>query len=104
MQTLVIEKTSRLICKPFLKWAGGKRQLIHELSKRIPKQYGQYFEPFVGGGALFFHIKPQDAYISDINPDLINAYKVVRDNVNALIRDLKRHINSEEYYYKILSN
>jgi len=87
--------------KPFIKWAGGKRQLIAELLKSVPKKYNRYYEPFIGGGAFFFHIKPDNAYISDVNPDLMNAYKVVESNVCLLIEDLKTHKNTKEYYYKI---
>jgi len=87
--------------KPFLKWAGGKRQLIEYLLQNMPKKYNRYFEPFIGGGALFFNIMPKNAYISDINPELINVYEVVRDNVEELIIDLKKHINDENYFYWI---
>lgn len=87
--------------KPFLKWAGGKRQLLDKLIGCLPNKFNRYLEPFVGGGALFFHLKPQNAYISDINPELINAYQVIKNNVNLLIEDLKKHKNTEEYYYKI---
>ena len=87
--------------KPFIKWAGGKRQLIAELIKSVPKKYTRYYEPFIGGGAFFFHTKPDNAYISDINPDLINAYRVVKMNVDLLIEDLRIHKNTEEYYYEI---
>ena len=54
--------------RPFIKWAGGKRQLIDEIISSFPANYGRYFEPFIGGGALFFAIQPDNAYISDINP------------------------------------
>jgi len=87
--------------QPFIKWAGGKRQILKDLIDSMPKKYNRYYEPFIGGGALFFHIMPANAYISDINPELINLYKVVRDNVEELIEDLKKHKNKEEYYYNI---
>ncbi len=86
---------------PFLKWAGGKRQILNDLVELMPKKYNRYYEPFIGGGALFFHIMPENAYISDINPELINLYEVVKDNVEELIEDLKKHKNQEDYYYKI---
>ncbi len=86
---------------PFLKWAGGKRQIIGELLKRMPKKYNRYFEPFIGGGALFFTIQPDNAYISDINSELINVYKVIADNVQELTTDLKQHKNSKEYFFEI---
>lgn len=87
--------------KPFVKWAGGKRQLIDVLIANVPKKYNTYIEPFVGGGALFFVLRPQKAVISDINAELINAYKVVKNKVNDLLASLKRQKNEEEYFYKI---
>jgi DNA adenine methylase len=87
--------------KPFMKWAGGKRQILNILVENMPKKYNRYYEPFIGGGALFFYIMPDNAYISDINPELINLYEVVRDNFEGLINDLKKHKNDEDYYYKL---
>lgn len=87
--------------RPIIKWAGGKRQLLPELLKRMPLSYNKYFEPFIGGGALFFELSPSNAYISDINPELVNLYRVVRDNVEELIADLSSHENSLEYFTQI---
>ncbi|AFZ15533.1 DNA adenine methylase (plasmid) [Crinalium epipsammum PCC 9333] len=92
--------------KPFLKWAGGKRQLIPALvSSYLPKKYdinyNSYYEPFVGGGALLFSLQPKKAVINDINTELINCYKVIRDSVDELIDDLKRHENEKNYFYAI---
>lgn len=88
--------------KPFLKWAGGKRQLVDKLSERIPNEIkGTYYEPFLGGGALYFHLLPSNAKLSDLNAELINTYQVVRDHVEKLIEHLEVHENTEEYYYKI---
>ncbi|MDR1056436.1 MAG: DNA adenine methylase [Prevotellaceae bacterium] len=88
---------------PFLKWVGGKRQLIFEIKKYLPKKLSNsiYYEPFVGGGALFFHLQPKKAIINDSNSELINVYKVIRDNIKELIQDLKKHKNEVEYYYEI---
>lgn len=94
------EKTS---VSPIIKWAGGKRQLLPELKKRIPLDFNRYFEPFIGGGALFFDLMPSNAYISDINPELVNLYKVVRDNLSELILDLSTHKNTQEYFSEIRS-
>ena len=91
----------RVACKPFLKWVGGKTQLLPQLIARSPKQFERYFEPFIGGGALFFRLQPQPAFISDINPELINCYTVVRDDVHGLIKDLSQHIYEKEYYYAL---
>lgn len=89
--------------KPFLKWAGGKGQLIDRLNSYIPTEYEQYIEPFLGGGALFFYLRPQKAILSDINPELINCYSVVRDNIEDLIEILQRYKNEETFYYELRS-
>ena len=86
---------------PIVKWVGGKRQLMFELFKNMPKSYNRYFEPFIGGGALFFELQPENAYISDMNEELINLYSVVRDNVYELISDLNKHEVSKEYFLEI---
>lgn len=89
--------------KPFLKWAGGKTQLIPELSKLIPIQYNKYIEPFIGGGAFFFFLNPEKSIISDSNSELIITYKAVRDNVEAVIKLLSKYKNEETFFYKIRS-
>lgn len=86
---------------PIVKWVGGKRQLMFELLKNMPKSYNRYFEPFIGGGALFFELQPDNAYISDMNEELINLYSVVRDSVDELIEDLSKHEVSKEYFLEI---
>jgi len=89
--------------KPFVKWVGGKRQLIQQITKYLPEQYNKYYEPFLGAGAVFFRLLPNNACINDMNEELINVYKIIRDDVESLIIDLKNHEknNSKEYYYKI---
>lgn len=89
--------------RPFVKWAGGKRQLLKFIKERVPSSYNTYIEPFVGGGALLFELLPKKAIINDINEELINAYLVIRDNLDELINSLKKHENTEEYYYYIRS-
>lgn len=91
--------------KPFTKWTGGKRQLLPELLRLSPKEYQRYYEPFIGGGALFFEIAPEDAVINDANSELIHAYEQIRDNVDELINILKIHDknNNKEYYLDIRS-
>ena len=86
---------------PIVKWVGGKRQLMSELLENLPRDFNRYFEPFVGGGALFFELQAENAYISDMNDELINLYIVVRDKVSELINDLKKHDISKDYYLKI---
>jgi DNA adenine methylase Dam len=89
--------------KPFLKWAGGKTQLIPELSKYIPTSYNKYIEPFIGGGAFFFYLNPEKAIISDSNEELITTYIAVRDNVEEIIAILDGYKNEETFFYKIRS-
>ena len=87
--------------KPFVKWAGGKRQLLEVLLKNVPARFNTYIEPFVGGGALLFALLPDRAIIGDANCELMNAYSVIKDNVEELITSLERHRNDEDYYYEI---
>lgn len=93
-------KASLASLKPFTKWTGGKRQLLPILRENMPKTYNRYFEPFIGGGALFFDIAPQDAVINDFNAELIHAYKQIRDDVDTVVSLLKVHQekNTKEYY------
>lgn len=86
---------------PIVKWVGGKRQLMFELIENMPSSYGRYFEPFIGGGALFYQLQPENAYISDSNEELINLYLTVRDEVDDLITDLNKHKVSKEYFLEI---
>lgn len=91
---------------PFLKWAGGKSQLLSTFDEFFPENFNRYFEPFVGGGAVFFHMTGRvddglAAHLSDLNDELINCYSVVRDNVEQLIKALKKHRNESEYYYAV---
>ena len=87
--------------KPFVKWAGGKRQLLNILNASAPSSFGRYFEPFVGGGALLFSRLPESATISDANEELINCYRVIKDDVDSLIKHLRTRRNDEEYFYKV---
>ncbi|HBY19997.1 MAG: modification methylase [Clostridiales bacterium GWE2_32_10] len=89
------------LAQPVLKWVGGKRQLLPEIKKHIPKNVTTYYEPFVGGGAVLFDIQPTKVVINDINEELINLYKVVKDDVEILIEELKKHKNESEYFYQI---
>lgn len=88
---------------PVLKWVGGKRQIILEISKLFPKNIHKYkyVEPFVGGGAVLFHLQPKDATINDYNKELINVYHVIKNNLEDLIIDLKKHENNADYFYRI---
>lgn len=87
--------------QPFLKWAGGKRQLLPTIRKYIPQKYGTYYEPFIGAGAVLFDIQPSVGMINDSNTELINCYKVIRDSLDELVLDLRQYKNEKEYYYAI---
>lgn len=87
--------------RPFLKWAGGKRQLLPVLEQYLPDSYGRYFEPMLGGAALFFRKTPKKAILADINPELVNVYTVIQKQVTQLIADLKKHQHTEEYFYAL---
>ena len=86
---------------PVVKWVGGKRQLLSEISPLLPKRITSYCEPFLGGGAVLFSIQPSKAIVNDLNSDLITVYEVIRDDVEELIDNLKKHENSSEYFYTI---
>lgn len=94
------------VVRPFLKWAGGKRQLLPELTKYINQKSLKkctYYEPFIGGGALLFELQPTRAVINDQNKELINCYKVVRDSLDNLIEELRKHEkhNNADYFYEV---
>ena len=91
---------SKLVA-PVVKWVGGKRQLLSEISPLLPKRITSYCEPFLGGGAVLFSIQPSKAIVNDLNSDLITVYEVIRDDVEELIDNLKKHENSSEYFYTI---
>jgi DNA adenine methylase len=85
---------------PIVKWVGGKTRLLGELAARAPTSFRRYLEPFVGGAALFFHLRPRAALLSDTNAELIACYRAVQDEVDAVIAALERHReqHSEAYY------
>lgn len=89
--------------KPFTKWTGGKRQLLEVLNENLPADFNTYFEPFIGGGALFFDLLPEKAVINDLNSDLMLAYTAIKKDPEQLIELLHEHAanNSKEYYYDL---
>ncbi len=91
------------IQKPFLKWAGGKTQMILYLLKFAPENFNKYIEPFIGGGALYFNLNHEASIISDLNEELVITYRQVKENVQELIDILNTYKNTEEFYYKIRS-
>lgn len=102
MQELLPFAEGKSVTKPFLRWAGGKSWLIKHLDNIKKSKYNQYHEAFLGGGATFFYLKPdQHSYLSDLNGDLIETYQIIKDDVKSVIKKLKTFENSEEAYYKI---
>jgi DNA adenine methylase len=96
-----VAKAKNKLVMPFLKWVGGKRQLMSEIEPLMPSKISTYYEPFIGGGAVFLAQQPKKAVINDYNAELINVYKVVRDNVEELIEDLATHRNESDYFYSV---
>ncbi len=89
------------LVSPVVKWVGGKRQLLPILTPMLPKRISTYCEPFLGGGALLFSKQPKKAFVNDINPELINLYQVIKNDVDALISLLQQHQNTAEYFYEL---
>lgn len=101
MDRVVAMERSHVHGVPLIKWPGGKRSLVPELLKHIPQRFGTYYEPFFGGGALFFALQPGSAVLSDLNQELINCYECVKTAPHDLIRALRRLQNTEDEYYRI---
>lgn len=94
--------------KPFVKWVGGKRQLLNQFKmmnlyppEKFNPKTGKYFESFVGGGAVFFDLLPNKAFLSDMNNELVITYNVIKNDVESLIKSLKKHKNVKEYFLKM---
>jgi DNA adenine methylase len=87
--------------RPFLKWVGGKGQLLGQMGPLLPPRYGRYFEPFVGGAALFFSLRPPRATLTDVNAELVDCYRAVREHVEDVIHALDQHRYEEEHYYAV---
>ena len=91
---------------PFVKWAGGKRQLIPQMRERMPEKYNNYYEPFVGGGAVLFELQPANALINDINKALINTYNIICNEADAFLEAVNRldeemWEDGKKYYYSV---
>ena len=93
-------RKNRLVA-PVVKWVGGKRQLLDDLTPLFPKRVASYCEPFLGGGAVLFKLQPNIAYVNDINSELIQMYEVIRDNVDELIIALGEHPNEADHFYSV---
>jgi len=110
-KTRLFEDAARIVNekpKPFVKWVGGKRQLLRQfrdMGLYPPDDFdpvtNKYFEPFVGGGAVFFDLLPKKAELSDLNNELVTAYNVIKNDVDKLIKSLKKHKYEKEYYLKM---
>ena len=96
---LTLARRSNPLVSPVLKWVGGKRQLLPAILPKVPSSIGTYFEPFLGGGAVFFALQPPRAVVSDANEGLIELYCTIRDDVEGLIAELAQHRNTAEYFY-----
>lgn len=94
----------KLRISPFVKWAGGKKQLLERLEERMPETYGRYYEPFIGGGALLLHVQPKNAVINDVNEQLLNVYRQLKADAEAVIsilRELDSVECDKEHYLKM---
>lgn len=107
----LLDDSARIIAgkpKPFIKWVGGKRQLLEQFRKMNlypPEDFNpkknRYFEPFVGGGAVFFDLLPEKGFLSDLNKELVTTYNVIKNDIERLITSLRKHRNDKEYFLKI---
>ena len=92
--------------RPFVKWAGGKTKLLKQLRDFFPEFSGTYYEPFLGGGAVFFHLRPEKAILSDSNAELINLFKMIKKKPTELMEELDNHqpkVQDKEYYLDVRS-
>jgi len=97
----VIQRLPRRDAEPVLKWAGGKSRLLPQLAPLFPERFGRYYEPFLGGAAVFLALQPGGAVLSDVNGDLVTLYRTIQGDVDALIADLGRHRYEKNYYYAV---
>lgn len=110
-KTNLLDDSARIIAekpKPFVKWVGGKRQLLEQFRKMnlyppedFDPENSRYFEPFVGGGAVFFDLLPEEGFLSDLNKELVTTYNVIKNDLEKLIVSLKKHKTDKEYFLKI---
>lgn len=98
-----VKANNKKLVKPFLKWAGGKRWFVYYHDHILPKSFNRYIEPFLGGGAVFFHLQPEKAILGDLNEDLIETYVALKDDWELVLRYLKEHHrnHSQKYYYQV---
>lgn len=89
------------LAQPFLKWAGGKRQLLSEIRPLLPKKYRCYYEPFLGGGAVFLDQQPAKAIVNDFNSELINCYEVIKNSPDELLEEVAKFENTSDCFYRV---
>ncbi|HEY9222422.1 MAG TPA: Dam family site-specific DNA-(adenine-N6)-methyltransferase [Lutibacter sp.] len=101
----IIIQNNNIDPKPFLRWAGGKKWLKKEIDNLLPKQeFNNYHEPFLGGGAIFFHLNPINiSYLNDLNKELIDTYEAIKYDVDGVIEELRKFKNTEDCYYEVRS-
>ena len=87
--------------QPFLKWAGGKTRLLGQFEPMFPRRFRSYHEPFIGAGAVFFHLQPQQAHLSDTNPDLVTCYQVIQQDPAGLVEVLRMYRHDRDFYYHV---
>lgn len=97
----VQRRAPRRDAEPVVKWAGGKARLVPQITALFPATWGRYYEPFLGGAAMFMALQPGGAVLTDVNDDLITLYQVIQSDVEALIADLYRHRYEKNYYYAV---
>ncbi len=97
----VAKRVSPARARPFLKWVGGKGRLLDQFRDLLPDEFERYFEPFLGGGALFFAQAPERAVLADLNAELVDCYRAIRDSVDDVIKALRKHKYEKEHYYEV---
>lgn len=103
---MVYSPVQAVSARPFLKWAGGKGRLLQQYISYFPSSFDTYYEPFLGGGAVFFYLSPRRSHLMDINPELVNVYRCIRDQIEGVIGLLWEHQrnHSNDYYYYLRSH
>jgi DNA adenine methylase len=101
LKTCAADEAEGVIARPIVKWAGGKRSMLPLLLPFVPAEFGTYHEPFVGGGAMFFALDPKSSVLSDTNPELVHCYQAVRENVQGVIEELRKHHHDEQHFYEV---
>lgn len=86
---------------PFVKWIGGKGEIVKHIINLFPSDINTYYEPFLGGGSILFSLRPSVAVVNDINSELINCYNTIRDSPDLILKELENFKNESDFYYQI---